>query len=243
MANVNNFQFQQRVEVLYNNIWRDGIIDNINHYTVLYTRTGENIEEIYTDEIRGALRDGIREPNLIIGSRVQFRKNSNNWKNGTITDIFYAVNLGGIGREQYIVVASQSNIRPRGGGSEESRAVRSAIREAANTARAIPANANARLVANTANTANTRLRENFQVGDEVDILGNRADGDWYPGRVYSIINYTVFNPETEMDETVRPNDIREVGEGLVEFRQGDRWLPGTLISTTFLLIWMKPMLV
>ena len=83
MANVNNYQFGQTVEVLYNNLWRDGIIHNINHYTVLHTRTGENIEEIYTDEIRGALHNGIREPNLIIGSPVQFRKNSNTWKNST----------------------------------------------------------------------------------------------------------------------------------------------------------------
>jgi len=224
-ANANNFRIGQNVEVFYNNVWRDGIIDNINHYTVLHTRTGETVEEINTDEIRGALHEGIRDTNLIIGSPVQFRQR-NQWKNGTITDIFYAVNIGGRGREELIVVVSQSDIQPRGGGTEEARAVRAAAREAARPA------ANTARPAATANT-NVRPRENFQVGDEVDVRGTRADGDWYPGRVYSIINYTVFNQETEIDETVRPNDIREVGEGLVEFRQGDRWLPGTLISTTF----------
>lgn len=83
MANFSNFQEGQEVDIYIHNKWIPGKIVGIENYTVFNNKTFEDVRKIEPGFIRGVEIEGIRETNLVIGSKIQYKEDyEEKWKNG-----------------------------------------------------------------------------------------------------------------------------------------------------------------
>jgi hypothetical protein len=83
----------------------------------------------------------------------------------------------------------------------------------------------------------------YEQNQEIDALLN---GEWRPGQIGGIENYTVLNTATGINITIAPENIRgqyRLGTrqrcnlrvySPIEFRQGNRWFPGTINAINYL---------
>jgi surface protein len=112
MANFSNFQEGQEVDIYIHNKWIPGKIVGIENYTVFNNKTFEDVRNIKPNHIRGLRIKGIRETNLVINNKIEY-KEDNELKKGTIIDIIYKVNAGGNGSSDFFEKVSHFKIRPR----------------------------------------------------------------------------------------------------------------------------------
>lgn len=215
----------QRVEVNINGVWMPGQIQEVANFTVRNTETGRNINRPPSQvrPVNGGNLDTGENTNIIPGDRVEFQGSRPIYRHpGTLISKNYIVQIDG---RTETVPHTRLRRAPEGQALQPE-------------APAPPPQAPA------PQPEGPRLpQREYEQNQEIDALVN---GEWRPGQIGGIENYTVLNTATGINITIAPENIRgqyRIGTrqrcnlrvySPIEFRQGNRWFPGTINAINYL---------
>jgi sRNA-binding regulator protein Hfq len=211
----------QQVEVNINGVWMPGQIQEVANFTVRNTETGRNINRppAQVRPVNGGILDTGENTNIIPGDRVEFQGSRAIYRHpGTLVSKNYVVQIDG---RTETVPHTRLRRAPEG----------QPLPEAPAPQPQGPPPQGPRLP-----------QREYEQNQEIDALVN---GEWRPGQIVSIENYTVLNTATGINITIAPENIRgqyRLGTrqrcnlrvySPVEFRQGNRWFPGTINAINY----------
>ena len=218
----------QQVEVNINGVWMPGQIQEVANFTVRNTETGRNINRPPSQvrPINGGILDTGENTNIIPGDRVEFQGSRAIYRHpGTLVSKNYVVQVDG---RTETVPHTRLRRAPEGQPPQAP----APQPEAPAPPPQAPAPQGPRLP-----------QREYEQNQEIDALVN---GEWRPGQIVSIENYTVLNTATGINITIAPENIRgqyRIGTrqrcnlrvySPIEFRQGNRWFPGTINAINYL---------
>jgi hypothetical protein len=223
-----------QVEVNVNGVWIPGEIIGEANYTVRNTVTGRNVNR-RPDQVR-TLNYGTGEnTNIIPGSQIVFQRSSN-WLNeipGTLVSKNYLVEID----HDRIETVPHTRLRRAPEGQAHEGPAPQPEGPAPQPEGPAP-----QPEGPAPQPEGPRLpQHNYEENQEIDALVN---GVWRPGQIGEIVSYTVSATGTQRN--VAPHNIRgqyRLGtrqrhnlrvNSPVEFRQGNRWLPGILTDIDYL---------
>jgi len=223
----------QQVEVNINGVWMPGQIQEVANFTVRNTETGRNINRPPSQvrPVNGGNLDTGENTNIIPGDRVEFQGSRPIYRYpGTLVSKNYIVQIDG---RTETVPHTRLRRAPEGQALPEAPAP-----QPQPEAPVPPPQAPA------PQPEGPRLpQREYEQNQEIDALVN---GEWRPGQIGGIENYTVLNTATGINITIAPENIRgqyRLGTrqrcnlrvySPIEFRQGNRWFPGTINAINYL---------
>jgi sRNA-binding regulator protein Hfq len=215
----------QQVEVNINGVWMPGQIQEVANFTVRNTETGRNINRPPSQvrPVNGGNLDTGENTNIIPGDRVEFQGSRPIYRHpGTLISKNYVVQIDG---RTETVPHTRLRRAPEGQALQ-------------------PEGPPPQPQGPPPQPEGPRLpQREYEQNQEIDALVN---GEWRPGQIGGIENYTVLNTATGINITIAPENIRgqyRIGTrqrcnlrvySPIEFRQGNRWFPGTINAINYL---------